>query len=92
MLWFFSVTVKLILLPTIECADVVVDEEELLQLQAAIQPLHFRDVIIIERSPPQVDQFIQIDQLRNPLAVKVQGSYLVKIKDGPQACQKCIKY
>lgn len=80
MLWFSNFILNLILWLTTECADAVVVEEKLLQLQAAVQPLHFRDVIIIKGSPAQVDQFIQIDQLGNPLAVKVQGSDLVKIQ------------
>lgn len=62
----------------IECADVVVVERKLLQLQTAVQTLHFRNFIIIEGGPAQVDQFIQIIQFGNPLVVQSQSSDLVK--------------
>lgn len=62
----------------IECADVVVVERKLLQLQTAVQTLYLRNFIIIEGGPAQIDQFIQIIQFGNPLVVQSQSSDLVK--------------
>lgn len=75
----YDIIVKLTVWLTTECADVIVVEGKLLQLQAVIKTLHFRNVIIIKGGPTQVDQLIQIDQFGNPLAVKVQRSDLVRI-------------
>ena len=68
----------LTVLLTTESADAVVVQGKLLQLQATLQSLHFRDVVVIEGGPAKVYQLIQINQLGNPLAVKVQGCELVK--------------
>lgn len=63
---------------TVERADAVIVKGKLFQLRTAVKTLHFGNVIIIKGGPAQVDQFIQIDQFGNPLAVEIQRRDLVR--------------
>lgn len=64
---------------TVQRADVVVVQGQFFQLQAVVKTLDFRDLVVVEGGPAQVRQLTQIDQLGNPLVVKVQGGDLFKI-------------
>lgn len=75
--WFLIVKRRLWL--TVQRADVVVVQGQFFQLQAVVKTLDFRDLVVVEGGPAQVRQLTQIDQLGNPLVVKVQGGDLFKI-------------
>lgn len=47
---------------------------------AVVQTLHFRDVVVIEGGPAQVDQFVQVGEPGEPLAVKVKGCDLLRVQ------------
>lgn len=57
---------------TIQLAEAVVIQGQLLQQSAVVQTLHPAQLVVVEGSPAQVHQLVQVSETRQALTIEIQ--------------------